>query len=167
MCWDFPNFPMSGLLQRQEKKTTLKVQLVTNRVYPLSTPTSPSETENEEWPIVLRRVSKGEMGQQRSGRLEGVSCRKHWPQPCPPPDLSPSPFCRAIKRKTIFSYCFIKHYVALFIAVSPDSYCIPAVVAQPLTGLKRPIEAPLGELWICQSVTPPQRDTARNCVCFR
>lgn len=27
--------------------------------------------------------------------------------------------------------------------------------AQPLTGLKRPIEAPLDEIWSCQRVTPP------------
>lgn len=70
---------------------------------------------------------QGGKGAKTSGRLEGVSCRKRpRPQPRPPPDLSPSPFYRAIKGKTIFSYCFIKHYVALFIAVSPDSYSIPA-----------------------------------------
>lgn len=36
--------------------------------------------------------------------------------------------------------------------------------AQPLTGLKRPIEAPLDEIWSCQRVCPTQRDTT-VCVC--
>lgn len=51
-----------------------------------------------------------------------------WLQPCPPSDLSPSPLCRVIKGKTIFSYYFIKHHGCLFIAVSSGSYSIPAVV---------------------------------------
>ncbi len=35
--------------------------------------------------------------------------------------------------------------------------------AQPLTGVKRPIEAPLDEIWSCQRVPPPQA-TMRVCV---
>lgn len=39
--------------------------------------------------------------------------------------------------------------------------------AQPLAGLKRPIEAPLDEIWSCQRVWPPNRGTqlAAECVC--
>lgn len=72
--------------------------------------------------------TSGERGQKKKevgGERERAAGNTR-PQPCLPPDLSLSPFCRAIKGKTIFSYCFIKHYVALFIAVSPDCDSIPA-----------------------------------------
>lgn len=49
-----------------------------------------------------------------------------WPQHCPPTDLSPSPLRTAINGGRLFSYCFVKHYEALFIAVSPDSYSMAA-----------------------------------------
>ena len=154
---------MSRLLQRQEIKH--KVQLVTSRVYPLSTPTLPGETENEEWLIVLHHVARGERGRKQVGGLKELAAENAWPQPRPPPDLSPSPFCRAIKGKTIFSYCFIKHYVALFIAVSPDSYSIPAaaVCTAPDWTEKDHWSSIRWKMELSESVTPPP-PTEQHCT---
>lgn len=120
--------------EKKRKKITYKVQLVTNRVSPLSIIhylfclTFARWDRNEERLIILHCVSEGEnrKGAKKVGGQREWAAGNARPQPCPPPDLSPSPFCRAIKGKTIFSYCFIKHYVGLFIAFSPDSYSIPA-----------------------------------------
>lgn len=118
MCWE-----QIFLTSRQQQK---KAQGSTGQQQSVSIIyghfASRHKKKKEEWLI----VSEWERGQKEvGGEGEGAAGNTR-PQPCPPSDLSLSPFCRAIKGKTIFSYCFIKRYVALFIAVSPDSYSIPA-----------------------------------------
>lgn len=165
---------MSTLVQRQQKKQH-KVHLVTKGVYPLSTPTLPANRKNEEWLIVLHCVSDGERGQKDVGGVREQAAGNTRLQPCPPPDLFLSPLCRVIKGKTIFSYCFIKHYVGLFITFSPDSYSIPvaAVCTAPDRTEKAFWSSFRWNMELTESVTPPphthtntQRDTACNCVCF-
>lgn len=84
-------------------------------------------------------------------------------------DLSPSPFCRAIKGKITFSYCFIKHYVALFIAVSPDGCSIPAapVCTAPDQTEKTHLSSFTWYTGLSASVPPPQRYTTSASVCVR
>lgn len=72
------------------------------------------EEDDEVQPLVLHfRGETSLPGFQESG-LEKVRL-----QYGPWLDLYLPPFYKAIKCKTIFSYCFIKHHVGLFITLVP------------------------------------------------
>ena len=156
---------MSRLLQRQEIKR--KVQLVTSRVCPLSTPTL--ARRDRKWGMTDRFTPRRQGGENKweawGSELQKTPDRSR----VLPLIYPPSPFCRAIKGKTIFSYCFIKHYVALFIAVSPDSYSIPAaaVCTAPDRTEKDHWSSIRWKMELSGSVTPPYRATlhANVCVC--
>lgn len=72
------------------------------------------EEDDEVRPLVLHFRGETSLPGFQENRLEKVILVYG---PCL--DLYLPPFYKAIKGKTIFSYCFIKHHVGLFITPAP------------------------------------------------
>lgn len=169
MCWVRRCFQCQVCCKDEKKSPSFNCSPI-ERIHYLRPLRPARQKMRNDWSFYA--AFEGERGQKEVEGWRRWAAGNAWPQPCPPPDLSSSPFCRAVKGKTIFSYCFIKHYVALFIAVSPDSYSIPAeaVCTAPDRTKKAHWSSSRWNMELSESVTPPTEGHHTQmcvCVCFR